>query len=134
MPAKWSPGGGSGWFYHGSLYSNGTPVDLGSNTTAYAINSSGEVVGNSNVARLDWECGRRRVRIQRRGHHGYESSWVNPTGINDAGWIIANHVVLDHAYLRLPSSTGLAPTGVTFGDEPISVPSTQGKPRAAAAP
>jgi hypothetical protein len=27
-------------------------VDLGNNTTAYAINSSGEVIGNSNVARL----------------------------------------------------------------------------------
>jgi hypothetical protein len=39
-------------FYHGSIYSNGTPTDLGNNTTAYAINSSDEVVGNSNVARL----------------------------------------------------------------------------------
>ena len=116
-------------FYHGSVYSNGTPVDLGRNTTAYAINSSGEVIGNSNVARLGLGNPDVGVFVYNAGvTTDLNLPGVNPTGINDAGWIIANHVVLDHAYLRLPSSIGLAPTGVTFGDEPISVPSTQGKP------
>jgi probable HAF family extracellular repeat protein len=116
-------------FYHGSVYANGTPVDLGNNTTAYAINSSGEVVGNSNVARLGLGNPDVGVFVYNAGvTTDLNLPGVNPTGINDAGWIIANHVVLDHAYLRLPSSIGLAPTGVTFGDEAISVPSTQGKP------
>ena len=116
-------------FYHGSVYSNGTPVDLGRNTTAYAINSSGEVIGNSNVARLGLGNADVGVFIYNAGATtDLNLPGVNPTGINDAGWIIANHVVLDHAYLRLPSSIGLAPTGVTFGDEPISVPSAQGTP------
>ena len=116
-------------FYHGSVYANGTPVDFGNNTTAYAINSSGEVVGNSNVARLGLGNPDVGVFVYNAGvTTDLNLPGVNPTGINDAGWIIANHVVLDHAYLRLPSSIGLAPTGVTFGDEAISVPSTQGKP------
>jgi probable HAF family extracellular repeat protein len=116
-------------FYHGSMYSNGTPVDFGNNTTAYAINSSGEVVGNSNVARLGLGNPDVGVFVYNAGvTTDLNLPGVNPTGINDAGWIVANHVVLDHAYLRLPSSIGLAPTGMTFGDEPISVPSTQGEP------
>ena len=116
-------------FYHGAVYSNGTPVDLGRNTTAYAINSSGEVVGNSNVARLGLGNPDVGVFVYNAGvTTDLNLPGVNPTGINDAGWIVANHVVLDHAYLRLPSSIGLAPTGMTFGDEPISMPSTQGEP------
>jgi len=115
-------------FSHGSVYSNGTPLDLGSNTTAAAINSSGAVVGNSNVARFlgNADVG---VFVYKAGvTTDLNLPGVNPTGINDAGWIIANHVVLDHAYLWLPSSIGLAPTGLTFGSEPISVPSTQAMP------
>jgi probable HAF family extracellular repeat protein len=116
-------------FYHGSVYSNGTPVDLGNNTTAYAINASGEVVGNSNVARLGLGIPDVGVFVYNAGvTTDLNLPGLNPTGINDAGWIIGNHGVLDHAYLLLPSSVGLAPTGVTFGNEPISVPSTQGKP------
>jgi len=115
-------------YSHGSVYLNGTPADLGSNTTAFAINSSGTVVGNSNVARFlgNSDVG---VFVYKAGvTTDVNLPGVNPTGINDAGWIIANHVVLDHAYLWFPSSIGLAPTGLIFGSEPISVPSTQGTP------
>ena len=38
-----------------------------------------------------------------------------PTGINDSGVIIANHLTLNHAYVLEPSDITLAPFGLAFG-------------------
>ena len=81
-----------GGFFHGSLYTNGIPVDLGSHTSANGINSNGDIVGNSNVARAGTADTGVGVFLYRAGAtRDLNLPGVNPTGINDSGWIIANH-------------------------------------------
>ena len=45
-------------------------------------------------------------------------------GINDSGWIVANNLSLNRAYLLRPSSVSLAPTGLSFGNGVIGAASS----------
>jgi probable HAF family extracellular repeat protein len=118
-------------FWHGSVYTNGVPADLGANTTANGINSSGDIVGNSGVPRSGIPNDPRVGVFLYSGGVDTDLALpgLNPTGLNDNGWAIDNHAVLDHAYLFLPTSNiSLAPSGLPFGNEPISVPSSPALP------
>lgn len=113
-------------FFHGALYSSGNPLDLGQNTSANGINSNGDVVGNSNVARLDGSNPNVGVFLYSSGvARDLNLPGLNPTGINENGWIVSNHAVFDHAYVLRPSATALTPTGLAFGNVPISIPSSK---------
>jgi probable HAF family extracellular repeat protein len=107
-------------YTHGVIYSGGNMIDLGNNTEAFAINSAGDVVGfrlgNSAIG-LYGQIGKDMTPLV------YGNGAVRPlnmpgaipTGINDNGWIIANHLTLNHAYVLEPSSVNLAPFGLSFG-------------------
>jgi hypothetical protein len=126
---------------HGVIYTNGVPLDLGNNTEAWAINSQGDVVGsklgNSPIG-LYGVIGEDETPFV---YSGGTRSDLNlpgalPTGINDSGWIIANHLTLGHAYVLQPSGISLAPFGLSFGNVPLggSLVARMPRPTVARAP
>jgi hypothetical protein len=107
-------------FMHGVVYTNGVPVDLGNNTQAFAINSSGDVVGiklgNSAIGLYGVIDNDESPFVYSNGiKSDLNLPGAIPAGINDSGRIIANHLTLNHAYVLQPSSIRLAPFGLSFG-------------------
>jgi probable HAF family extracellular repeat protein len=107
-------------YMHGLIYTNGIPLDLGNNTEALAINSSGDVVGftlgNSAIGLYTAIGKDMSPFVYGNGAKGaLNLPGAIPTGINDSGWIIANHLTLGHAYLLRPADISLAPFGLSFG-------------------
>jgi probable HAF family extracellular repeat protein len=101
---------------HGFLFANGAATDLGQNTQAFSINTSGVIVGAQKVGLYD-DIGP--------GVDGFAYSagvmqslnipGAYAAGINDSGWIIADNPTLGRAYLLSPSAVSVAPTGLSFG-------------------
>jgi probable HAF family extracellular repeat protein len=118
--------GEDGYAYdHGLIFSNGSVTDLGGNTEAFAINSSGQVVGASNVGLYDSIGAAVGGFLYSQGTMtDLKIPGAMATGINDSGWIIANNLTLNHAYLLRPTSVSLAPTGLSFGNSVIGVTSS----------
>jgi probable HAF family extracellular repeat protein len=107
-------------FMHGVIYTNGVPFDLGNNTEAFAMNSQGDVVGfklgNSAIGLYGVIGKDMSPFVYSHGAKGaLNLPGAIPTGINDSGWIIANHLTLSHAYLLRTSDISLAPFGLSFG-------------------
>jgi probable HAF family extracellular repeat protein len=103
---------------HGFFASKGTTTDLGLNTEAYALNGAGQIVGLSNVGlHHDIGLNAQAVLFSSAGVASLNIPGAVPSGINDNGWIIANHPTLRHAYLLRPSAVSLAPSGVSFGSQ-----------------
>lgn len=102
---------------HGLIFANGSVTDLGNNTEAFAINSSGQVVGASNVGLYDSIGAAVGGFLYAQGTMtDLNIPGAMAIGINDSGWIIANDLTLNHAYLLRPSTVSLAPTGLSFGN------------------
>jgi probable HAF family extracellular repeat protein len=110
---------------HALVFANGGVTDLGDNMEAFAVNSSGQVVGASNVGLYDTIGPAVGSFLY---SQGTKTNLNIPggvaTGINDSGWIIANNPTLNHAYLLRPSSVSLTPTGLSFGNGVIGAASS----------
>jgi probable HAF family extracellular repeat protein len=110
---------------HGLIFANGGVTDLGNKTEAFAINSSGQVVGASNVGLYDSIGAAVGGFLYSQGMMSdLNIPGAMATGINDSGFVIANNPTLNHAYLLRPSTVSLAPTGLSFGNGVIGVASS----------
>jgi probable HAF family extracellular repeat protein len=132
--------------YHAFLWQNGTVTDLGtlpgvSNSHAYGINATGQVVGESGHAVL-WQNG---TITDLNGLLSAGSGWVlyQANAINDAGQIVGygvNPQGLTHAFLLTPSVQTAQPTTATQGTAtpsplaPVSTASAAGEVSAPAQP
>ena len=107
-------------YMHGVIYTNGVALDLGNNTEAFAINSLGDAVGftlgNSAIGLYGAIGKDMSPFVYGNGaKRALDLPGAIPTGINDSGWIIANHLTLGHAYLLRTADISLAPFGLSFG-------------------
>ena len=103
-------------FFHGVIYTNGSPADLGNNTLALAINATGNAVGTQPERFYKLSADALPFIFSGGVKRDLNLPGATPLGINDSGWIITNHSALNHAYILQPSTISLMPFGLLFGN------------------